>query len=341
MILENINKEIFGYNSNELSEKSSKLIFNSCDMCGYVRLSSKQSSCNICISCTQSVRKYRDDIKYWWKIEIEPELLLSLYHGNFYSCSKIAKIFNCSRCTIDRYMIRFKIPARNTGESCKWNSNCGWSKGLTKETDERVAKIIKSREGFKHSTETKQKMSEFRQKNGTWNRGKTAESDSRIISGKMHPNFNKPLTIEQKSKLFTGLQKYMDNNGHPMNGKTHTNETKQKISIKRRGKNKGVNHHNWNGGITSLYKAIRELIERKNWRVSIFKRDNFTCRICGDNKGGNLVAHHIYPFANILEDFKIKSIEDAYNCDILFDINNGITLCERCHKKIHSKCGYK
>ena len=25
----------------------------------------------------------------------------------------------------------------------------------------------------------------------------------------------------------------------------------------------------------------------------VYKRDNYTCQRCGDNKGGNLVAHHL------------------------------------------------
>lgn len=57
-----------------------------------------------------------------------------------------------------------------------------------------------------------------------------------------------------------------------------------------------------------------------NWRTSVFERDKYTCRICGQ-KGGELNAHHIKPFK------KYKSKR--------YDIANGITLCKECHKKIH------
>lgn len=62
------------------------------------------------------------------------------------------------------------------------------------------------------------------------------------------------------------------------------------------------------------------------WRKSVYERDNYTCQCCGDNKGGNLHAHHL----------------DSYNSskDKRIDISNGITLCEICHISFHSSYGY-
>lgn len=56
------------------------------------------------------------------------------------------------------------------------------------------------------------------------------------------------------------------------------------------------------------------------WRNQVFHRDGFTCQKCG-KVGGKLNAHHIKTFAGHPES--------------RFDIDNGITLCEKCHKEVH------
>lgn len=73
----------------------------------------------------------------------------------------------------------------------------------------------------------------------------------------------------------------------------------------------------WNGGVTPENQKIRHSKEYIQWRDSVYERDDFTCQCCGDNKGGNLNAHHIENFA----EHEGKR----------FDISNGITLCNDCH----------
>lgn len=99
-----------------------------------------------------------------------------------------------------------------------------------------------------------------------------------------------------------------------------------------KGRLSGKKNPNWKGGIYPLYETIRKMIEMKVWRDKVYRRDNYTCQICMDNKGGNLNAHHIIPFYKIIKNF--KSIEEARNCKLLWNINNGITLCRECHKKV-------
>jgi hypothetical protein len=59
------------------------------------------------------------------------------------------------------------------------------------------------------------------------------------------------------------------------------------------------------------------------WRKSVYERDNYTCVKCGDDRGGNLNAHHKDGFA--------WCVERRY------DVSNGATMCETCHRKFHSR----
>lgn len=59
--------------------------------------------------------------------------------------------------------------------------------------------------------------------------------------------------------------------------------------------------------------------------MSVFERDDYTCQECGDLAGGNLNAHHILPYKDY------RGVEYSLNID------NGITLCEDCHKKIRGR----
>lgn len=67
--------------------------------------------------------------------------------------------------------------------------------------------------------------------------------------------------------------------------------------------------------------------EANRWRKEVYKRDNFTCVKCEDSRGGNLNAHH--------KDGYAWCVERRY------DITNGATLCETCHRNFHSVYGNK
>ena len=142
-----------------------------------------------------------------------------------------------------------------------------------------------------------------------------------------------------------------------MKGKKHSQGTLDKISetLSKRGlivwnKNKkftqilGNKHWNWKGGTSPLYEAIRNTFESTEWRRQIFERDNWACQDCF-KKGGDLEAHHLKSFTNILQEFlqqynQFSSIDDketllrlSFTYEPFWDINNGKTLCEECHKK--------
>lgn len=71
-------------------------------------------------------------------------------------------------------------------------------------------------------------------------------------------------------------------------------------------------------------KAERKTPQYAAWRTAVFERDGYRCAICGE-VGGRLNAHHIKPFARYP--------------DLRLDVDNGITLCEECHKEVHRKKG--
>ena len=89
----------------------------------------------------------------------------------------------------------------------------------------------------------------------------------------------------------------------------------------------GERHFAYNPSISDEQRtARRDLSANIKWRTAVYVRDGYTCQVCGDDTGGNLVAHHLYGYA----DYPDKR----------FDTANGVTLCESCHKSFHHSYGY-
>jgi hypothetical protein len=161
--------------------------------------------------------------------------------------------------------------------------------------------------GFKHSEETKHKMSVTAKRIGT---GKFS------LLGKHH-------SIETRKKL--SMAKSGKN--HPFYGKHLTDEHKEKIRRNCFCPWKGMmgdKSPGWRGGKTSEAMIIRSSSEYELWRMAIFERDNFTCQKYGI-RGGRLVAHHINNFAE--------------RKDLRLAIDNGITLSRQAHEEFHKIYG--
>jgi hypothetical protein len=67
-------------------------------------------------------------------------------------------------------------------------------------------------------------------------------------------------------------------------------------------------------------KAGRDSSAYGRWRDAVFERDNDTCQNCG-NYCVQMYAHHIAPWASYPE--------------LRFSVDNGVTLCQRCHAAAH------
>lgn len=142
----------------------------------------------------------------------------------------------------------------------------------------------------------------------------------------------------------------------PMRGKHHSEKTKLKLSKPRSeevklkiskstmGKNIwtrerfGKNSSNWRGGFTLLNHLIRNLDIYKEWEQWIKERDNYTCQKCGQYSG-ILHSHHIKQFTDIMKENNITTSEEAIMCKELWDLNNGIAYCKKCHKLLRNKGG--
>jgi hypothetical protein len=112
----------------------------------------------------------------------------------------------------------------------------------------------------------------------------------------------------------------------------HTKEWREMMSIKMRGENGS----NWQGGITLLNFKIRNSFRYRQWRSDVFGRDAYVCQGCGATKCW-IEAHHKKMFSVILKENDIRSVEDALLCEELWDIDNGVTLCEECHDEENRK----
>ena len=110
----------------------------------------------------------------------------------------------------------------------------------------------------------------------------------------------------------------------------------------------GKDNWNWKGN-RNFNKAVR--INLRKWVKEMFIKNNFTCQICGKNKG-ELHVHHIEPLRDIIsnfmekENYTIEYINDIEGTDEYqefinkivkyhYDNDNiGIVLCPECHAKI-------
>jgi hypothetical protein len=59
--------------------------------------------------------------------------------------------------------------------------------------------------------------------------------------------------------------------------------------------------------------------EMKQWRMNVYKRDNFKCKISNDDCNGKIEAHHILTWKD--------------HPELRYEINNGITLCHFHHPR--------
>lgn len=92
-----------------------------------------------------------------------------------------------------------------------------------------------------------------------------------------------------------------------------TDETRKRMSEAQR----GDKSHNWNPDRSAVTHNRRNDGEYLQWRMRVYIRDGFRCRIANVDCDGRIEAHHILSWAEHVE--------------LRYEVNNGITLCHAHH----------
>ena len=115
------------------------------------------------------------------------------------------------------------------------------------------------------------------------------------------------------------IMKYQDYNLHNHNGKIYCKKCFNTILAS------GSNNSRWNYNLSQEERINKRKTEKDTiWKKKIFARDNYTCQKC--RKQSNLIAHHLNSYN--------WCVKERYMTE------NGICLCQDCHKNFHSIYGY-
>lgn len=222
-------------------------------------------------------------------------------------------------------------------------------------SEEHKRKISEAKKGKHRSQETRRKISEA-------NKGKHLSEETKrkiklVRIGKYHSEETKKKISEKLANRYFSVES-RKKMSESRKGKSPSDKIRQNISEKLKGRipwnkgkhlpeetrkkmslvHKGSKSYRWKGGITLLNLQIRSCFQYRQWRSDVFTKDDFTCQQCFQ-RGGQLETHHIISFSKIIEKNRIKTLEDALNCEELWNINNGITLCKKCHNNQRSTYG--
>lgn len=186
-----------------------------------------------------------------------------------------------------------------------------------------------------HSEETKRKMSLAHC--GKILSKETIERIRLAKTGVKYPNrkkYSRGITLINKICLFCKTpfvtnsrqpkKKYCSNScctkDHPETWKYALSKVDRNYQKEIVSSRKGIMHPRWIKDRTIIMEKhrLRGTTEWCNWRNKVFERDNYTCQEC-KNKGIPIEPHHIIPL--------------RLGFEKVFDINNGITLCRKCHQK--------
>ena len=93
-----------------------------------------------------------------------------------------------------------------------------------------------------------------------------------------------------------------------------------------------------------MKKIVRSLAHFTKWQRKVEEKSKGKCMLCGlteqqqedlDLESIGLFVHHILPLTLIIDRYHLTNKEEIKKCKKLWDVNNGIVLCDPCHKMKH------
>ena len=147
-------------------------------------------------------------------------------------------------------------------------------------------------------------------------------SNSLAKRGNKNPMWGKKTSEKQKDAVRKAnqIRKIIGGYGHSISSRI-------KMSLANKGKHYSPGTEFKGSKTNSTFQKLRWGLKYRLWQVAIYKRDSYTCRGCGERcSSKSMVAHHILSF-NRFPEFRYAP-------------PNGVTLCRKCHAKIHNKNAY-
>ena len=145
-----------------------------------------------------------------------------------------------------------------------------------------------------------------RSKTGTKHSAETKAKISASNTGRKNP----PPSAETRAKRSAALK-----------GRVFSAESKARMSASRKAYKKSVKD-----AYTKMWgeQYVFTPTYFAKWSLSVKERDNYTCQKCATVAAGcKINSHHIVP--------------KAYFMARALDIDNGVTLCSSCHRKVHNE----
>lgn len=274
------------------------------------------------------------------EIHIPKDTLCKLYSEERKSIYEIAKLFSCSGATVWNKLRANEILIRTMSESKK--GNIPWNKGKSfpfKIRREKRFCACGCGESFECKVNNDRRYIAGHNQRGksSWNKGKHPSEETLRKLRQSHLDIPFPESAKQKLRTFhiskEALKKLYVGETMSCSEIARLHNCSDEV-VRRRLIDYQIPRRK--GNPCELTVRIRNLPEYKQWRSDVFQRDNWICQTCGaKSQVGeriSLEAHHIKSFSQILEHNSIGNIWEAQFCKELWDTNNGVTLCTKCHQ---------